>query len=251
MQTSRHLFANIRWDALWSPWFAQHKGNGIYLLVIFWPLTALVLFFDSLTMRAVVPYGQLFSNIMAPLYLLLLLPALQRDQRLMALVFVPIAVAGEYVFSLVFELYTYIEGTVPFYVPFGHAILFGTGLVLSDLPWTVAHTSQVRWALVAFHAALLTAAILVLGDTLTALFTLPLLIILYHSRLRVFYLIMGVLVLYVELVGTVLGCWYWDPMPARWLHAVNPPVGAFCCYVAADILTVRVTRRLLRWRQAS
>jgi hypothetical protein len=245
-----------RRTALLFPWFATTKRNGLLLIILFAPLTALVLFFDSQLVRAHVPtmfgisQGQMISNSMAPIYLLLLLPALQRQQRLMALVFLPIAIVGELVFSLVFELYTYAEGSVPVYVPFGHAILFGTGLLICDRAWVVAHTALVRWGLLAFHAALIAGAIFGLGDTLTALFTLPLLYILYRSRLRVFYLVMGVLVLYVELVGTWLGCWQWDPAPIHGLlHAVNPPVGAFCCYVVADILTVRGTQRLLRWWQ--
>jgi hypothetical protein len=219
--------------------------SHLLLLVIFWPLTAIVLAFDSQAVRAIGIHGQLFSNLMAPLYMLLLLPALQPRQRTMLLVFLPVAIGGEYVFSLVFHLYTYADGGVPFYVPFGHAILFGTGLIFSGLPWVVAHTRQLRWALLAVHASLLGGAIFALGDTLTAVFTLVLVLILYHSRVRLFYLVMGIPVLYVELVGTAFGCWFWHPEPAAGLlHAVNPPVGAFSCYVLADILVMRITRRI-------
>jgi hypothetical protein len=204
-----------------------------------------VLVFDSLAIRASNLDGPMLSNIMAPLYLLLVMPSLQPFQRTMALVFLPVAIGGEYLFSLVFRLYTYAEGSVPFYVPFGHAILFATGLIFCELPWVERHTRLLRWGLLAFHTALIGGAVFVLGDTLSACFAVPLAYILYHSRLRLFYLVMGVLVLYVELVGTILGCWYWHPWPAGGaLHAVNPPVAAFCCYVVADILVIRITRRI-------
>lgn len=230
-----------------APWRTSQPASGIYLLILFWPLTALVLFFDSLYVRDIGVQGQLFSNLMAPLYLVVLLPNLYPEQRLMALVFLPVATIGEFVFSLLFQLYTYADGTVPFYVPFGHAILFGTGLVFCNLSWTTRYMPQIRWVLLAFHAALLSGVIIGMGDTLSAFFTLPLSYIFYRSRLRLFYLVMGVLVLFVEVVGTRFGCWYWDPEPVYGLlHAVNPPVAAFCCYVVADILVIRITRRLLK-----
>jgi hypothetical protein len=55
---------------------------------------------------------------------------------------------------------------------------------------------------------------------------------------------MGVLVLYIELVGTALGCWLWEPRPFGVLHTTNPPVGAFVCYVIADILVMKIAARL-------
>lgn len=234
--------------SLFHPWFSSERHDGRYLLILFLPLTAMVLFFDSLFVKSQGIDGQLLSNVMATLYLLLLLPSLQPIQRIMTLVFLPVAVVGEYVFSLVFQLYIYAEISVPFYVPPGHAILFGTGLIFCDTVWAQEHTPQLRWGLLAFHLALIFGAIIGLGDTLTALFLIPLTYILYRSRLRLFYLVMGVLVLYVEVIGTLFGCWRWVPFPIHGLlHAVNPPVGAFCCYVVADILVVKITRRLMRW----
>jgi hypothetical protein len=128
-----------------QPWIAEKQRNALPLIIMFAPLTALVLFFDSQILRTHQSnlfanghsLGQLYSNGMAVLYFLLLLPALQRTQRVMALVFLPIAVVGEYLFSLVFHLYTYAEHSVTIYVPLGHAIMFGTGLLLCDTAWVV------------------------------------------------------------------------------------------------------------------
>jgi hypothetical protein len=188
--------------------------------------------------------GQFLSNLAAPLYFLLVLSGLRPDQRLMAIVFVPFSALGEFIFSLLFGLYTYKFGAVPFYVPFGHAILFSTGLLIADLPWVVAHNARVRWGLLAFHAGLFGGAVLALGDSLSAIFGALFLIILYRKRARPLYLIMGVLVLYIELVGTMLGCWFWEPQPFGILHTTNPPVGAFVCYVIADILVMKIAARL-------
>jgi len=188
--------------------------------------------------------GQLLGNLLAPLYFLLMLGALRAEQRLMAILFVPFSALGEFIFSLVFQLYTYKFGAVPFYVPFGHAILFSTGLLIADLPLVVANEARVRWALVAFHAGLFGGAALALGDSLSAVFGALFVLILFRKRARPFYLIMGVLVLYIELVGTALGCWFWEPRPFGVLRTTNPPVGAFVCYVIADILVMKIAVRL-------
>lgn len=217
-----------------------------WLLVVFWPLTALVLFCDSLAVRSAGLPGQLFSNLLAPLFLLVLLPHLSSEQRRSVIIFVPFSALGEGLFSLVFGLYTYAEGGVPFYVPFGHAILLAICFMIADRPVVVARTSQIRWALIAFHSALIGGAWLALGDSLSALFGLLFVLIMIRKRGRVLYLIMGVLVLYIELLGTAFGCWYWWPQPWGVLHTLNPPVGAFACYVVADLIVMRLGRTF--WR---
>jgi hypothetical protein len=218
------------------------------LIAGFAPIVLFALVADSRLLYERGIDGQLISNLAAPLYFLWVLSGLRADQRLMALVFVPFSALGEGLFSLVFGLYTYKFGSVPFYVPFGHAILFSTGLLIADLPSVVAREAQVRWGLLAFHAGLFGGAALALGDSLSAIFGALFIWILYRKRCRPFYLIMGVLVLYIELVGTALGCWFWDPAPFGALRTTNPPVGAFVCYVIADILVMKIAIRLARLR---
>lgn len=214
------------------------------LIAGFVPLVLAALGADSRLLLDTGINGQVFSNIAGPLYLLLMLRGLRAEQRRMALIFVPFSALGEYLFSLVFQLYRYKFGDVPFYVPFGHAILFSTGLLIADLPLVQTYERQVRLALLAVHLILFTGVLLVFHDTLSALFGILFGMILWRKRARPFYLIMGILVLYIELVGTFLGCWVWNPAPWGVLHTTNPPVGAFVCYVIADIIVMKLSRRL-------
>jgi hypothetical protein len=214
------------------------------LIVLFWPVVLLVLGLDSRWLLAAGFNGQPLCTVAAPLYLLLVVAGLPAGQRLAVLVFVPFSALGEYLFSIVFGLYEYKFHAVPLYVPFGHAILFATGLLIEGRPWVQRHLAQVRWALVAFLAALFAGAIIALGDTLSLVLGLLFLLILYRKRARLIYLIMGVLVLYIELVGTALGCWIWRATAFDLLHTTNPPVGAFVCYVIADILVLKIALRL-------
>ena len=215
-----------------------------WLIAGFAPIVLFALGADSRLLYEHGIDGQIASNLAAPLYFLWVLSGLRPEQRLMALVFVPFSALGEGLFSLVFGLYTYKFGAVPFYVPFGHAILFSTGLMIAELPGVAAREAQVRWGLVAFHAGLFGGAILALGDTLSAIFGAVFLLILRRKGCRPFYLIMGVLVLYIELVGTALGCWFWEPAPWGVLRTTNPPVGAFVCYVIADLVVIKIAGRL-------
>jgi hypothetical protein len=214
------------------------------LIAGFVPLVILALGADSRLLLDMGINGQPFSNIAGPLYLLLVLRGLRSEQRLMALLFVPFSAVGEYLFSLIFQLYHYKFGTVPFYVPFGHAILFSTGLLIADLPIVRTHEQRVRQALLAIHLSLFSATLLLFHDTLSVLFGVLFAIILRRKGARPLYLLMGILVLYIELVGTYLGCWVWNPTPWGILHTTNPPVGAFVCYVIADILVMKMTLRL-------
>jgi hypothetical protein len=221
--------------------FAVRRG---WLIAGFAPIVVLALAADSRLLLDRGFDGQFLSNLAAPLYFLLVLAGLRRDERLMALVFVPFSALGEAIFSLLFQLYTYKFEAIPLYVPFGHAILFSTGLMIADLPLVRANQARVRWALLAFHAGLFVGAALALGDTLSAIFGTLFVVILARKRCRPFYLIMGVLVLYIELLGTALGCWAWEPRPFGVLRTTNPPVGAFVCYVIADILVMKLARRI-------
>lgn len=227
--------------------FAPRPWLRWWLIVGFWPIVLFALGSDSLAVWQRGFDGQILSNIVGPLYLALMLPALRPEQQLMALIFVPFSALGELVFSLVFQLYTYKLGSVPLYVPFGHAILFTTGMLIAESGPVLRRVAQVRWALIAFHAALFGGAVLALGDTLSALFLVLFVWVMVRKRANVLYLIVGVLVLYIELVGTAFGCWVWHPQPFGVLRTTNPPVGAFVCYVLADLAVMRLARKTGRW----
>lgn len=214
------------------------------LLIAFWPLTALVLLLDSRAAAGLGVAGQGLSDLLAPAFLVLLIRPLAPERQLLAVLFVPISAVGEGLFSLVLGLYHYRLGGVPVYVPFGHAILLCVGLYLADTPWLQRYERRVRAALIFFHGGLIGGAFVLLGDTLSAIFGGIFALVLLRQRGRPFYLIMGVLVLYIELLGTVGGNWRWDLAPWGVLHTTNPPTGAFACYVIADIIAMKTAARL-------
>ncbi|MGD1853197.1 MAG: hypothetical protein ACFB2W_03010 [Leptolyngbyaceae cyanobacterium] len=217
-----------------------------FILISFLPLTALVLAIDS--QQLVTTYGidgQPFADVFIISYFLLLLFGLSPEQRLMALIFVPFAALGECIFSLLFGLYIYRLEMVPLYVPFGHGVLFSMGLLVAELSCIRQREQQLKPAFITIFCLLFSGAILLLHDSLSAIFGLVFLWVLRRKGYQSLYFIMGLLVLFVELVGTHWGCWAWTPHPfgLQWLHATNPPVGAFACYVLADLGVIKLARK--------
>lgn len=219
------------------------------LLCTFWPVTALVLYCDSLNVASWEARGQWLSDLLAPAFLLLMMSRMEPQRRLQVALFVPLSAIGEILFSLVFGFYHYRLDMVPLYVPFGHSILMSAGLLLADSDLVQRHQKTVQNVLLAFHGTLIAGTLLLRGDTLSTLFTVCFLLLLRRRYNQPFYLILGVLVLYVELLGTYWGCWKWRPDSFGLLHTTNPPPGAFTCYVIGDIGAIGIAARLARWWQ--
>ena len=131
--------------------------------------------------------------------------------------------------------------------PFGHAILFSTGLVLADLAW-LKRWDALRWILFGGQLVLFILAIALWHDTLSALLAVIFAWIVKRKGVRLLYGIMACLVLMVELCGTSLGCWVWQPESLSWLQTTNPPVGAFVFYVLGDLGGFKLGRWVERWQ---
>ena len=213
------------------------------LIAGFFPLVALVLGADSLAFSEQYPQGQLLADGLTALYLIMLLWGLDSEERLMVIIFVPFSALAEYIFSSVFEVYIYRLEAVPVYVPLGHAILFSTGLMLSKLPIFTSR-DWIQPILLAIQGLLFAGAIFLLQDLFSAVLGTLFALVLWWRGYRLIYLIMSFLVLYIELLGTGLGCWVWQEHAFDLFQTTNPPFGAFVFYVFGDIAVLKISRHL-------
>ena len=213
------------------------------LIAGFFPLVALVLSADSLWFSKHDFGGQLLADSLSAVYFILLLWGLDSEERLMVMIFVPFSALAEYIFSSVFEVYTYRLAAVPIYVPLGHAILFSTGLMLSKLPIFIGH-NRIQTILLSIQGLLFAGAIFFLQDIFSAILGTLFGLVLWWRGCRLIYLIMGFLVLYIELLGTGLGCWVWQENAFDLFATTNPPFGAFVFYVFGDIAVLKMSRYL-------
>lgn len=236
-------------DRLFSAPSVVTTSDRYRLLLGFVWLAPSALFLDSTWLAARWPHGQWLTLAMVVFFFVAMLRYLSPEQRLLAMVFVPVGAVGEYVFSILFGLYEYRLENVPWYVPVGHPILLSMGWLLLELPWVRQHAEQLRRGLLALHIVVLIGVALVWGDTVSAAFAAFGVYIFRKRPFALIYGVMGLVVLYVELLGTGLGCWAWAPTSGHgWLHATNPPYGAFFGYVAADVLVLKIARQVsMRW----
>lgn len=150
--------------------------------------------------------------------------------------------AGEVFLSLVWGLYTYRLGNIPFFIPPGHVLLLYLGMVLAPgLPRGVEFlvpACAVVYAAVAWIMHL---------DTLSAALTLLFLLGMMQKEGRRLYAVMFVLSLLLELYGTWLGNWVWHrEVPYTAFVSTNPPAAAGAFYCMLDVLVVLTVRGLAR-----
>lgn len=207
------------------------------------PLVICVLGADSQLLVGQQFVGQAIANILAVFYFGLMLLNLRREVQIMALVFVPFSALFECLFSLGFELYHYRLTVVPLYVPFGHGILFTTGLLLAESP-IFSQSEEWKPYILSLYSIIFGGVILLLQDFFSGGLGLIFFWVIRRKGNRSLYLIMGLLVLYIELIGTAFGCWTWEPKIFGLIPTTNPPFGAFIFYVLGDLGVMKVSRWL-------
>lgn len=218
------------------------------LMIGFFPLVAFVLGLDSTAFSALDRglwgmEGQAIADVLAGLFFLLLLWGLDAQERLMALIFVPFSAIAEYLFSPIWEVYLYRLDQVPLYVPLGHAILFSTGLMISKLK-SVENLAYLKLASLGTIALLFCGSVFLFQDIFSAVLGLLFALVICWRSCRLIYPIMCFLVLYIELLGTHLGCWAWEARAFGVIPTTNPPFGAFVFYVFGDIAVLRAARQI-------
>lgn len=205
----------------------------------FIPVTVVMLFLDSKWVLAHGLNGQILDNILVPLYCYAMYRTMP-DERLkkIMLITIPVSAVGEVILSMGIELYTYKFGTVPIYVPFGHAIVIGSGFQLLWQAGVHERADAIINRFLILYAALFLGVFLIFGDSFTVLLGLLFFLGVFAMKQRVIYMFMPIFVLFVEFVGTAFGCWSWSPSPFGFLSTTNPPMGSVMFYVYLDMIVM-------------
>jgi hypothetical protein len=195
--------------------------------------------------------------VLAGLTWLLLAALLRREPvlvRVQTLLVVGFASVIEYTFSPLLGAYVYRIGTVPGFVPPGHGLVYLAALALGRSALLRAH-SRVAVALTATVGAGWAAYGLLSDrhDVLGAFWFGCLVGFLVWGRARLLYVGCFVVVSFLELLGTALGTWAWQPTDPV-LHVIsqgNPPSGAAGGYGWFDLYAVVLAPRLIGWWERS
>jgi hypothetical protein len=186
------------------------------------------------------------------LVLLALLRREPHDVRIQVGVVVVFASIVEYVFAGWLGVYLYRLENVPAFVPPGHGLVYLAALAIGRSAW--AHRSS--W--------LLPATLVVCGgwavwglflspqtDVLGAFWFCCLLAFARSGRSPLVYAGAFLVVSYLEILGTGLGTWTWQPHDPTGLVGIgNPPSGIAGGYAWFDYAALLLTPVVLRWWRA-
>jgi hypothetical protein len=173
------------------------------------------------------------------------------ERRVRMLACLALATAGELFLSLVWGLYDYRLHNVPFFVPPGHLLLMLAGMQLARMRLPEAFVTVTAAAVCAWAAYALIGAHSTL-DVCLAVMLLVCLAVARSPEERRLYGVMLWLALGLELYGTWLGNWWWQPVePWFGLTSANPPLAAGAFYCALDALSIRVAQAISATRGAA
>jgi hypothetical protein len=194
--------------------------------------------------RQVGQAGQLALGVFTVGVLATLLAFQPTAVRVQTLAVVVIATFGEIIGSLVWGLYGYRLENLPAFVPPGHGLVYLAGLSLAALLARHERRLLVAAGLVAATWGIAGVTVLPASDVSGTIGCAFLIGVLVWAR-RPVYAGVFMVVVGLELYGTALGTWTWQPtVPGLGLSQGNPPSGVASGYVVFDVLALTLIARL-------
>lgn len=188
--------------------------------------------------------GQLVLGLVTAGVLAVLLALHPRTVRFQTLAVVGIATLGEIIGSLIWGLYSYRLENLPAFVPPGHGLVYLAGLSLATLLTRRTGVLLLAAGAVAVTWGVAGVTVLPSPDVTGTMGCAFLVGVLIWTR-RPVYAGVFMVVVVLELYGTALGTWMWQPVvPGLGLSQGNPPSGVASGYVVFDVLALALVARL-------
>ncbi len=188
--------------------------------------------------------GQLALGVFTICVLAALLAAHPTEVRVQTLAVVAIATVGEVIGSLVWGLYTYRLDNLPAFVPPGHGLVYLAGLSLATVLADRSRMLLLVAGAVAAAWGIAGVTVLAQPDVSGTIGCAFLIGVLVWAR-RPVYAGVFMVVVGLELYGTAVGTWSWEPsVPGLGLSQGNPPSGVASGYVVFDVLALALVARL-------
>ncbi len=169
--------------------------------------------------------------------------------RNVLLIGIIVGLTGEFLFSKILGMYHYRFDNIPLWLAFAHGLIFAWTFKMSKKLCMQTYTKQVQYGLMIIAIAYSIFWLFWTNDVYGFIASVTFMLILYFTKKsRSFFLIMFVVVCYIELVGTSTGCWYWPEIAFdmfNWLPSGNPPSGIAVFYFLFDAIVFWVYLYLL------
>ncbi len=193
--------------------------------------------------------GQRLLGLLTWACLLWALRGEDRATRVQVGVVVAYATVIEYVFAGWLGVYVYRLENVPAFVPPGHGLVYLAAFAIGRSAWAHRHARPFLLATLVAGGGWAVWGVTLADrpDALGAFWFGCLLLFTWKGRSPLLYAGAFLVVSYLELVGTSLGTWAWQPYDVTGLITIgNPPSGIAGGYAWFDAAALWATPRLLR-----
>lgn len=193
-------------------------------------------------------HGQAVANVLVFATFVAAYIISHRRAKSILLIGILVGLSGEYLFSKVLGMYHYRYENIPIWLAFGHGLLFALVFRLSRKEW-IRKSPMVEYILYSFVVIYSFTWLLWEQDWFGFLCSLIFLLVsLRVKKSRLFFLIMFVIVCYLEQVGTMTGSWYWPKSTfglTGGLSSGNPPTGIAVFYFIFDAIVLWIYLNIL------
>ncbi|MEJ7556684.1 MAG: hypothetical protein WKF66_00145 [Pedobacter sp.] len=184
--------------------------------------------------------GRQVTDLLSISYFLILYYSSGTDLRKLMVVMVFLSYLGEIIFCKLLEMYTYRTSAIPLYVPFGHAIVYGSGYILGHTAFARVNDARLRVIFAISFAVLFLTVGLLLNDQFSLVFGALFFLLLWRKRWENMYYFIAICVIIIELIGTYFKCWGWTKLVFGYIPTINPPMGAVFFYAGGDVLLAKI-----------
>lgn len=217
-----------------------NSKKQVFYALFFTVFTIIALSIDSISFSRNYFDGRIITNIFAIIYFTLIFNVSDQKLKKLMIIMVVLSYIGELIFCKLLGMYNYRTETIPLYVPFGHSIVYASGVIYSQTNWAKKNEIFLKKAFLIFFVLLFTSVGFFLNDVFSLLFGSLFFLILKRKKWDNMYSFIALCVIFIELVGTYFQCWSWIPKIFTTIPAANPPMGAIFFYAGGDVLLVKI-----------
>ena len=209
------------------------RKPGIFVGFIF------ILFFDGTYFTEHFVNSQLPINILAILSFFWMYKRASKRVRKLMIYAVFLGLLGEYFFSIYLGMYTYRLENIPWYVPFGHAALYGRVFIFSKDALVKKYHKAIEQLFTIIIIVFALVYLVFFTDVFGFVMTIAVFAILYfRPKDRLYFYTMYIIVALLEIGGTAFGAWKWPSIAFdtfSFLPSNNPPSGISLFYFLLDV----------------
>ena len=214
------------------------------MLFLFPFFTFFTLKLDSISYSYNNTEGQFHLAIIVVIFTFILWIFAGTQLKKMIVMMVLLSYIGELIFCKLLGWYTYRLNNIPLYVPFGHAIVFASGYILSEFSFLKNHDKKLNIFFRVLFITLFTLLFIVGKDLFSLISGVLFLILIRRKKWQTLYFYIAFCVIFIELVGTYHGAWKWKPELYGFIKTLNPPIGAVFFYAGGDVLLVKIIQMI-------